>query len=132
MHGMNNIVAFGWFVAYIGLGMAMLAVFSRAYMYTTPFDEAVDIPAGKMAPAIAKSGAMLGFTIPLLMASLYNFRVIDYLGWALSAMLVQLIVFRALYWGMPKQIENGNTAVALMFATTAVCAGLINGFSMIP
>jgi len=132
MNGMNDLMAFAWFAAYLSVSCAMLAVFSRVYMMVTPYDEVADIKGGLMAPAVAKAGAMVGFTIPLMVASFYNIRLLEYVGWGIVAMLVQLGVYKLLYLAAPKSIETNNVAVATMFAVTAVCVGMINGVSMIP
>lgn len=132
MHGMHSLMAFGWFAAYLGSGLAMLAIFTKLYMVRTPYDEAKDIREGKVAPAIALVGAMLGFTLPVLAASYSGLGLIDYLGWAATACLVQLAVFEAMHRLLPNQISTNNTAAALVFAGTSVAAGLINAFSMLP
>ena len=128
----QNAIAFGWLAAYLGLGAAMLGVFTMAYVWITPYDDIADIRAGKMAPAIALVGAMLGFAAPLLIASFHGANIRDYLVWSTAACLVQLLAFKVLYWLLPNQIEANNPAAALVYAGSAVCVGLINAFSMIP
>ncbi len=132
MRALRDLEAFGFFALYVGLGLGMLLVFTRAYIWMTPYNEAEDIRKGNIAPAVALVGAMLGFTAPLLAASLYGAGWLDYLQWALIACLVQLACFKVLYWLLPKEIESANGAAALVYAGAAVCVGLINAFSIIP
>lgn len=132
MKALANLQAFGWFLAYLGLGTAMLAIFTRIYVWLTPYDEVADIRAGKMSPAVALVGSMAGFTAPLLVASLYGTSIRDYLMWGAIACIVQLAAFKCLYWTMPHSIETDNKAAALVFAGASLCLGLINAFSMIP
>jgi putative membrane protein len=132
MRVLNDLQAFGLFALYVAMGLAVLLIFTRAYIWITPYNEVEDIRRGNMAPAVALVGAMLGFTAPLLVASLYGAGWLDYLQWALIACLVQLACFKLLYWLLPKQIEVGNSAAALVYAGAAVCVGLINAFSIIP
>jgi len=132
MRVLHDLQAFGLFALYLAMGLAVLLIFTRAYIWITPYNEVEDIRRGNMAPAVALVGAMLGFTAPLLVASLYGAGWLDYLQWALIACIVQLVCFKLLYWLLPKQIEGGNCAAALVYAGAAVCVGLINAFSIIP
>lgn len=126
------IEALAMFALYLGAGLAMLAVFTRLYLWITPYDEAAEIAEGKIAPAIALSGAMLGFTFPLLVASYTHAGFLDFVAWALIACVVQMIVFWCLYRLLPRVIETNNAAGALCFAAASICAGLINAASFIP
>jgi len=120
------------FAIYLVASLAMLAAFTRLYLWVTPYDEVTDIRAGKMAPAIALSGAILGYTFPILVAAHVQAGFIDFVAWSLLACVVQLCVFWLLYWLMPRVIESNNPAGALCFATASVCAGLINAGSFVP
>lgn len=120
------------FATYLVASLAMLATFTVLYVWITPYDEAKQISEGNMAPAIALSGAMLGFTFPLLVASHVQSGFMDFLAWSLIACVVQLAVFWMLYWLLPRVIETNNNAGALCFAFASVCAGLINAASFIP
>ena len=66
---MKTLEGFALFAGYLALSLTMLAAFTWLYIRVTPYDDLTEIAAGKMAPAIALSGAMLGFTFPLLVAS---------------------------------------------------------------
>jgi putative membrane protein len=120
------------FILYLFVSLTLLAAFTWAYLNVTPYDEAVDITEGKLAPAIALAGAMLGFTFPLLVASYTHSNFGWFLVWALIACLVQLGVFFALHRLLPRVIETNNVAGATCFAAASVCAGLINAASFIP
>lgn len=122
----------GSFAVYVIVGLAMLGAFTRIYMWVTPYDEARDIKAGKLAPAISLSGAMLGYTFPILVAAHVQAGFLDFLAWGLIACVVQLCVFWVLYWLLPKVIEGNNVAGATCFAAASVCAGLINAGSFVP
>ncbi len=119
------------FLVYVSVGIAMLAAFTKIYIWITPYDEAKEITEGHLAPAIALSGAMLGFTFPLVIASYTHAGIVDFLGWGILACVIQLFVFWALHALLPKVIETNNTAGALCFATASICVGLINAASFI-
>jgi len=120
------------FAAYLISSLAVLAGFTLLYMWVTPYDEMKEIKEGHLAPAIALSGAMIGFTFPLLVASYSHAGFADFLAWALIACIVQLLVFWLLHWLLPRVIETNNTAGALCFATASVCTGLVNAASFVP
>lgn len=132
---MTNLTMFdglAMFAAYLGAGLGVLALFTRLYMWITPYDDVAEISAGHMAPAIALSGAMLGFTFPLLAASYAQSGFEDFVAWSVIACVVQLTVFWMLHWLLPRVIETNNPAGALCFAVASLCAGLINAASFVP
>ena len=129
---MSTIAGFFFFILYLVFGIAMLVAFTRLYMTVTPYNEAQDIHDGKMAPAIALAGAMLGFTFPLLVASYTHTYFLGFLLWGIIAGFVQLGAFWVLYTYLPRYIENNNAAGATVFAVASVCVGLINAASFIP
>ncbi|MDQ3042320.1 MAG: hypothetical protein M3R11_08060, partial [Acidobacteriota bacterium] len=57
---------------------------------------------------------------------------VDFLIWAGIVGVLQIILFKALYWLIPMQIEEDNKAIALIYAVLAFCVGLISAFSLIP
>jgi putative membrane protein len=120
------------FFSYLAAGLIMLAGFALLFLRLTPYDDLKDIHDGKIAPAIALAGAMLGFTFPLLMASYVQTNLIGYIAWSAIACVVQLGVFWAMYRYLPKVIETNNVAGSLCFAVAAVCAGLLNAASFVP
>ncbi len=120
------------FAAYLISSLIMLGLFTSLYIWITPYDEGQDIKAGKLAPAVALAGAMLGFTFPLLIASYVRSGFTDFLAWSFVSCLVQLLVFRVLHVLLPRVIETDNVAGATCFAAASICAGLINAASFIP
>ena len=124
--------AFLDFLIYTFLSLAMLTVFGRIYLWITPYHEFAEIKKGNTAPAVALGGALLGFTFPLLSVSYHGVNLIDFAIWAGVAGVVQIVLFKILYWIIPMQIEEDNDAIATLYAFLAVCVGLINAFSLIP
>ena len=124
--------AYGHFLLYSLASLALLFVFARLYMWTTPYHEMQQIKEGKSAPAIALAGSMIGFTLPLLSVSYHGVNFIDFLIWAGVAGVFQILLFKVLFWVIPMQIEEDNKAIAILYAGMAVCVGLINAFSLIP
>ena len=124
--------ALGNFLLYTFSSLVLLGIFGKIYQWLTPYHEHESIKAGKLAPAIALGGALIGFTLPLLSVSYHGINYIDFLIWAVVAGLLQIILFKALYWLIPMQVEEDNKAIALIYAVLAFCVGLISAFSLIP
>jgi putative membrane protein len=120
-----------FFVLYFAASIAMLAAFTWLYVHVTPYDEAKEISEGKLAPAIAMAGALLGFTFPLLVASYTHSSLVGFLAWGVLACLVQLFAFWVLHGLLPRVIETNNVAGATCFAAASVCVGLMNAASFI-
>jgi putative membrane protein len=86
-----------------------------------------------MADAVSRTRlALIGFTLPMLSVSYHGVNFVDFLIWAVIAGILQIILFKALYWIIPMQIEEDNRAIAIIYAVLAFCVGLINAFSLIP
>ncbi len=127
-----TLVALGNFLLYTFSSLVLLGVFGKIYQWLTPYHEHEQIKAGKLAPAIALGGALIGFTFPLLSVSYHGVNYVDFLIWAGVTGLVQIVLFKVLYWLIPMQIEEDNKAIALIYAVLAFCLGLICAFSLIP
>lgn len=127
-----TLAALGNFLLYTFASLALLGVFGKIYQWLTPYHEHDSIKAGKLAPAIALGGALIGFTLPMLSVSYHGVNFVDFLIWAVIAGVLQIILFKALYWIIPMQIEEDNKAIAVIYAVLAFCVGLINAFSLIP
>lgn len=127
-----TLAAVGNFLLYTFASLVLLGIFGRIYQWLTPYHEQESIRAGKLAPAIALGGALIGFTFPLLSVSYHGVNFVDFLIWATVAGFIQILLFKALYWVIPMQVEEDNRAIALIYAVLAFCVGLINAFSLIP
>ena len=124
--------ALGNFLLYTFSSLVLLGIFGKIYQWLTPYHEHESIKAGKLAPAIALGGALIGFTLPMLSASYHGINFVDFLISAAIAGALQIVLFKALYWLIPMQIEEDNKAIALIYAVLAFCVGLISAFSLIP
>ncbi len=117
--------AFLAFASYLATAIALLAAFVLIYVRVTPYREFELIAQNNLAAAITLSGAVLGFTFPLLSSIYYTQSLLEMAMWAVITCLVQLAVFLALRRQAPR-IEAGHTAPALLLATFSVSAGLLN------
>jgi putative membrane protein len=127
-----TLAAVGNFLLYTFSSLVLLGIFGKIYQWLTPYHEHEQIKAGKLAPAIALGGALVGFTLPLLSVSYHGVNYIDFLIWAVVVGVLQIILFKVLYWLIPMQVEEDNKAIAFIYAVLAFCVGLISAFSLIP
>lgn len=117
------------FLGYLGTAFLLLAVFVFIYVHVTPYKEFHLISNGNPAAAIALSGAVLGFTFPLVSSIYYTQSLLEMIVWAGITCLVQLLVFICIR-RYAKHIEDGMIAPAIIVATLSVSVGLLNAVSI--
>lgn len=118
----NALIAFA---SYFATAAVLLAAFVWIYVRVTPYNEFELIAQNNIAAATSLSGAVLGFTFPLLSTIFYTQSLLEMVLWACLTCVVQLVVFMILRRQAMK-IQEGHVASALMLATFSIAAGLIN------
>jgi len=113
------------FASYFSVAIALLACFVFFYIRFTPYKEFRLIAHGNNAAAITLSGAVLGFTFPVLSSIFYTQSILEMLLWAAITCVVQLAVFLVIS-NHAKRIEDGCTSTAIVVATLSIAVGLIN------
>lgn len=124
-----------YFAAYLALAIALLLAFLWAYMRITPHPEFALIAKGNNATAIALSGALLGFVIPLAGTIAHSQNIVDMLVWGVVAMVVQVAIVVAVRIAAPQlyeRVDAGETATAVMLAAVSLCVGILNAACMTP
>jgi putative membrane protein len=121
--------AVGSFVEYLGTSIVLLVLFVYIYARATPYKEFALIAHDNIAVAIVFSGAVLGFTVPLMAAIFYTRSLLEMIVWAAITCLVQLAILLVLR-RQAKRIEEGHVASAIMVATFSVAIGLLNAISI--
>jgi putative membrane protein len=117
------------FIEYLGTAIVLLALFVYIYARVTPYKEFSLIAHDNVAVAVTFSGAVLGFTLPLVAAIYYTRSLIEMIAWAAVTCIVQLAVLLALR-SQAKRIEEGHVSSAVMVATLSVAVGLLNAASI--
>ena len=82
------------------IGVAMVIIFLFIYSKITPHNEWQLIKNNNTAAALAFSGTLLGYVIPLSSAAINAVSIPDYFAWGGIALVIQLLVFcwrQALY-----------------------------------
>ena len=73
------------FLAYLGVAIALLAVFLLIYVNATPYDEISLIRQGNTAAAISLSGALFGFAMPVANVIAHSDTLLDLAAWGAVA-----------------------------------------------
>ena len=121
------------FVVYFVLGGILTALFVLLYANLTPQRDITLIRAGNSAAAIALVGAILGFEVPLASVIAHSAAIIDVVVWGVVALVVQLIGFlvaRMVLPFLPKAIEEGNIADAVLLAGISLALGILSAACM--
>jgi putative membrane protein len=127
-----SVAALQGFVIYMAIGIAMLIVFMFLYMLITPHDDMRAIKMDRTGPTTALVGAMIGFTLPIVSLSYHGSDLLDFIIWGAIAGMLQLILFKVLYWLLPQTSDENNTAIGIVYAGGAISIGLMNAVSLIP
>ena len=120
-------------LSYCVLASALLSMFTRMSPWITPHNELELIRANNAAAAIAFGGALVGFALPLSSAISNSLSLLDCAIWGLVALVVQVLTFlvlRMLLKQLPERIAQGETAVGIFAAASAIAVGMLNAACM--
>jgi putative membrane protein len=123
------------FVTYLALSLAVAMLFVAIYVRITPYRELELIRNNNVAAALSLGGSFLGFCLPLAVTISYSVNVLDFLLWALVAMVVQIgvhFLMRALIPGLTDAVKEGRTAVGTLSAFVAIGLGTLNAACLTP
>ncbi|WP_127959703.1 DUF350 domain-containing protein [Serratia microhaemolytica] len=130
MHIFNSLLAFG---AYFFIGVTMVVLFLIIYSKVTPHNEWRLIQDNNVAAALAFSGTLLGYVIPLSSAAINSVSIPDYFAWGGIALVVQLLIYGCVRLYMPslsEKIVNRNIAAGLFMGAAALGGGIFNAGCM--
>lgn len=117
------------YVIYLVSGGVLLTIFSTIYMWFTPYNEMAMIRAGHCAAALSYAGALIGFALTLAACAIYHASFIGFVGWALAAMLVQLVgymITARLIPDLKQQMLDNNVAVGGLVGAVGLVLGILN------
>jgi putative membrane protein len=108
---------------------ALVLAFFVVYVRITPYDEVLLVRQGNAAAALSLGGALIGFAVTVASALLHTADYYQFAGWALGAMLVQVMVFAVatrLLRMSKDQIEANNCAFGGLLGSISLSIGLVN------
>ena len=121
------------FLAYFGVAAVLTVIFIAIYLKTTRHDEIKLIKDNSVAAAVAFSGCLIGFALPLASVMRNSLSLIDLVLWGIVAMIVQVLVYFLVRVPMPRvseRIEAGEVAAGIWLGVASLVAGILNAASM--
>ncbi len=121
------------FLIYFGLGVVLMGIFWRVYIWLTPHDEMALVRENNVAAAIALGGALLGFALPMSSAITHSQTLIDCAVWGVVSFVMQVLTFVVMRFALPhlsERIAKGEAAAAVLVAALSISVGLINASAM--
>ncbi len=121
------------FLAYFATASILTVIFIAVYSWCTHHNELALIKNNSTAAAVALSGSLLGFALPLASVMLHALSIVDLVLWGIVAMIVQIIVYFIVRIPMPRlseRIEAGEVAAGTWLGAASLVAGILNAASM--
>ncbi len=121
------------FFAFFAVSAVLTIVFTLIYWRVTKHDEFKLIKEKSTAAAIAFSGSLIGFALPLVSVMVNSNGIIEVVLWGVVAMIVQIVVYFFVRWPMPRiseRIEENEIAAGIWLGTASLVGGMLNAASM--
>ena len=123
------------FLAYFVVSLLMVIAFIAVYTNVTRHSEIKLIKENSAAAAVAFSGAMIGFALPLASAMISSNTILEMIIWGVVALIVQIVVYLLVRLPMPRvseRIEQNEIAAGIWLGASSLAAGILNAASMTP
>jgi putative membrane protein len=112
----------------------MIAVYASVYMLATAHDELAQIRRNNPAAAIAFTGSLIGYTLPLAVAAQNSATLLVFMVWGVVAILVQV----AVYWffrllmlrDVSARIDRGEVAAGILLGAASLAGGIVDAAAM--
>ena len=121
------------FLAHFALAICFLAIFVWIYTWMTGHDEMALMRRGNVACAIALTGSVVGFSLPLASSIEYSVSILDNALWASVSLLVQLgvyLIVKLLFKDLSKRLEAGELPAGIWLAGVSIAGGQLTAASM--
>lgn len=121
------------FLAYFATAAALTVAYVYIYTHITRHNELALIKENVVSAAIALSGSLLGFALPLASAITNSLNLLDCLLWGVIALIVQLLAYFAVRLFMPgisDRIEANELSAGMWLGVVSLSAGILNAASM--
>ena len=123
------------FLAFFVVSLVLMIVFVAVYTNVTRHSEIKLIKENSVAAAIAFSGSMIGFALPLASAMISSNTILEMIIWGVVALIVQIVVYLLVRLPMPRiseRIEQNEIAAGIWLGAASLTAGILNAASMTP
>ena len=123
------------FLLFFVVASALALFFVFVYTRVTRHDELALIKKNSTAAAVAFSGSLIGFALPLASTMINSVNIIELVLWGLIALIVQVLVYLLIRLPMPRiseRIEADEVAAGIWLGACSMVAGILNAASMTP
>lgn len=130
---LDSFLSFGFFFL---TATAIVALFLYLYSVVTPYDDyQLIFKENNIAASIGFGGAIAGLSIPLYSALTSSVSYVDFLIWAVVAMVIQLLFAFILLrittkFAFKEKISEDVISVGVIMAFLSISIGLLNAGSM--
>lgn len=121
------------FLAFFVVAVILTIIFVGVYSTVTRHKEIKLIKEKSTAAAIAFSGSLIGFAMPLASAMMNSVTILEMVVWGVVALIVQIVVYLLVRLPMPRiseRITANEVAAGIWLGATSLVGGILNAASM--
>jgi putative membrane protein len=121
------------FLIFFVVAAVLILIFVVIYTRVTRHNELALIKKNSTAAAIAFSGSLIGFALPLASTMISSVTIVELVLWGVVALIVQVLVYLLIRLPMPRiseRIEADEVAAGIWLGACSIVAGIINAASM--
>ena len=121
------------FLLFFVAAAVLTVIFVVVYTRVTRHDELALIKKNSTAAALAFSGSLIGFALPLASTMINSVTVVEMVLWGLVALIVQVLVYLVIRLPMPRiseRIEADEVAAGIWLGSCSIVAGILNAAAM--
>ena len=121
------------FLLFFAAAAALTLIFVVFYTRVTRHNELSLIKKNSTAAALAFSGSLIGFALPLASTMINSVTVVEMVLWGLVALIVQILVYVVIRLPMPRiseRIEADEVAAGIWLGSCSIVAGILNAAAM--
>ena len=127
------LVSLSEFLIFFVVAAVLTILFVVIYTRVTRHDELALIKKNSTAAAVAFSGSLIGFALPLASTMINSVTVVEMALWGMVALIVQVLVYLLIRLPMPRvseRIEADEVAAGIWLGACSMVAGILNAASM--
>ena len=129
----NNLADLQEFLMFFVVAVILTIIFVGVYSTVTRHNEIKLIKEKSTAAAIAFSGSLIGFAMPLASAMMNSVTILEMVVWGVIALIVQIVVYLLVRLPMPRiseRITANEVAAGIWLGATSLVGGILNAASM--
>ena len=129
----NNLAELPAFLAFFVVSVVLTIMYAGVYSTVTRHNEIKLIKENSTAAAIAFSGSLIGFGLPLASAMVNSVTILEMVIWGVIALIVQIVVYLLIRLPMPRiseRIEANEVAAGIWLGAVSLVGGILNAASM--